>query len=161
MRICVFKTEDEINIGMIDQGSHLLKDHVRRSFVLPMNETELSTRLHLERVKSSCHVGVDHPVFLRFGRNAFFRVTVACLENGSVKHVFARRDADACYIGISHNQFFYAFAEVVNGRSVFGIVGDAVFAIDPIGEDVPGNDVEIDASRFAISHGSSHMPRRL
>ena len=152
MRVGVLKTEDEINIGMIDQGSHFLKNHVRRRFVLPMNETELSARLHLKRVKSSCHVGVNHPVFFCFGRNAFFRVTIARPENGSVKHVFARRDADACKVRIGNNQFFHAFSEVVNGRLVVGIVRDAILAIDSISEDVPGNDIEIDVSRFAISH---------
>ena len=118
-----------------------------RDLVLAVDEPELPLRLGARRIEHALAVGGEQPVLLGVERVRAARIvrTRSPMFSPAVRPMPRKQ-----WIGAEH--LAHAGAEVVDGLRIVDGVGDAVLAVDAVGEDVPRHDVELDVAILRVLH---------
>src|SRR5215471_8951011 len=104
-----------------------------------VDQAELAARLHGQRIPDTLAVGLPQPLLVgEFVAPAF--------------HVFARRDPDPGQQRIGQYHLTDALTEIIDGGAIVLLRVDAVFAFGAPGEDVPSEDVGLDAAVVRVLH---------
>ncbi len=94
----------------------------------------------LQRVANAFAIGGPKPLFLLSGTDL------------PVPHILARRNPDPCQKRVGLDQLADACPHVGDRRRIIHRVGNAIFAERAVGEDIPGEDIDLDSAVLRHRH---------
>ena len=147
MSLGVLETENEVDVGVIQQRLKRLGDLLGSGLVLAVDQPDLTSRLGRCCVQDALAVGRKSPCFL--------------LGRGQVGHALPCGQADTRQIRVRQDQLLDALTEVVGRHGIVELGRQpilafrAVYAVLTRDEDVPGDHVDVHVAVLGVPH---HLP---